>query len=292
MIGAQQLLTHLSTAKHAHTHRRAALNLMRRSACLQFCAVADREWFIGITVAAERSNLKENPSGIVQCHNASDRISATSHSHRCIKSTQLQIWPISPTAIQGIIVTNNKNQYNLITPTHSLCMYILSMEIHSRKTHSGVMKVAVNWAELITHHALHGLLSRTIMFDGELMRHFSITVKRKRAHCWWHVHTHTGTNEQGHSRTLIFLTHTHTPGSCKRLTFPSHTSALFSSAWIRALVWAKSSSTAGEGLSIPPSICYSNPTSILRAERGDESNTGRKRTSHHHHQLLCDPEDL
>lgn len=76
---------------HACTH--TAVNLKRCSACLcvlQYCAVADREWFIGITVTAERSNLNETPLGIVQCHTTfiamPNGMSAVTHTH----ATQLQ----------------------------------------------------------------------------------------------------------------------------------------------------------------------------------------------------------
>lgn len=151
------------------------------------------------------------------------------------------------------------------------------------------MRVAITWAELIIHWALNSLLSRTITFDGKLMTDFPINVKRIRA-CWWWC-----THRKRQASTLqctYFLSpsHTHTPPASlsQRLTFPSHTSAvLHSSAWIRALVWAITSSTGGEGPSIPPSICYSIPGSMLGRER-DESNTGWKRTSHHLHEILCD----
>lgn len=89
------------------------------------------------------------------------------------------------------------------------------------------MTVAINWAELITHRALDGLLSATIMLDGELMRNFSITVKRMRA-CWWWRATHS-------SLLILFMPlSTHTQLSqplcfLQRLTFPSHTSTVLCS---------------------------------------------------------------
>lgn len=130
------------------------------------------------------------------------------------------------------------------------------------------------------------------MLDGKLMRNLSITVKHIRA-CWrWRAHT--GRDKQAHSSVPFFPLHTSTRAHThlpllQRLTFPSHTSAvLHSSAWIRALVWTITSSTGGEGPSIPPSICYSTPGSILSREQGDESNTRRKRISQHLHKILCD----
>lgn len=74
-------------------------------------------------------------------------------------------------------------------------------------------------------------------------------------------------------------THTPLPLSCKGWPFPPTAplcSVLFCSAWIRTLVWAITSSTGGEGPSIPPSMCYSIPGSILSRGQGDESNAGGK----------------
>lgn len=57
--------------------------------------------------------------------------------------------------------------------THTTrCTCIFLMEINSLKTHSGVIRLPVSRAELIIQRTLNGLLSRTIMFDGELMRKF------------------------------------------------------------------------------------------------------------------------
>lgn len=89
------------------------------------------------------------------------------------------------------------------------------------------------------------------------------------------------------------LTHTHTCLSPAKadLSLPHLCSALFllSSAWIRALVWAITSSTGGEGPSIPPSICYSIPPALFLAENEEVSQKrGGKRTSHHLCKLLRD----
>lgn len=118
---------------------------------------------------------------------------------------------------------------NSLTDAHTLlCTYILDGNEFS---HSGVMRLAVDWAELIIHQALNGQLSWKIMFDGKLIRNFSITVKRMGA-CWWGC-AHTGTGK--HSSILIFFLlhthkHTHTSASLlQRLTFPSHSSTLLCS---------------------------------------------------------------
>ena len=160
------------------------------------------------------------------------------------------------------------------------------MEINSLKTHSGVIRLPVSRAELIIQRTLNGLLSRTIMFDGELMRKFFNHCEAYKSLLWWHAHT----REQASKHTPVFSfpftqarthtckrTHTHLIHSCKGWPFlptPPHCSVLLSSAWIRALVWAITSSTAGEGPSIPPqppplpSICYSIP----RVKQGVEKN--------------------
>lgn len=171
---------------------------------------------------------------------------------------------------------SDHSKYSLEHNTYTLSSaHIFLMKIKSWKTHSGVTGMAINWAELITQRALNGPLSWTIVFDSKLMRNFSITVRRIRACQWWHAHT--GTGEQAHSSVLVFFpfhTHTHLPLSCIGWPFPPTPplcSILFCSAWIWALVWDITSSTRGEGPSIPPSICYSISSTILSRWWGEES---------------------
>lgn len=126
------------------------------------------------------------------------------------------------------------------------------------------------------------------MFDGELMRTFfnhceafkSLLVMArtqrdsKQAHSsmliFYPLHTSTNTLIRKH-------THTHTPASLlQSLTFPSHTSTLFcsvqlSSAWFRALVWAITSSTGGEGPSIPSFFLLLYPRLCLSMENEEVS---------------------
>lgn len=175
--------------------------------------------------------------------------------------------------------------------------HILLKVINSRKTYSGVIRLVIYWTELITQQALHGLLSSTIMPDGKLMRNFSITVKHIRAHWWWHARKSKWT---GTLHYISFIpsshehkhTHIHLPLLQKADLFLPHLrSVLLSSAWIRALVWAITSSTGGEGPSIPPSICYSIPSSILGRVQAGESNAGGEGKSHHLLQLLRDHEE-
>lgn len=158
------------------------------------------------------------------------------------------------------------------------------MEINSPKTHSGVIRLPVNRAELIIQRTLNGLLSRTIMFDGELMRKFFNHCEAHKSLLWWHAHT----REQASKHTPVFSfpftqarTHTHTPDSLlQRLTFPSHTSTLFCSAQLcvdqGSCLGYNQLNCRWRTLNPPPrppphplpSICYSIP----RVKHGVEKN--------------------
>lgn len=142
------------------------------------------------------------------------------------------------------------------------------------------MRMAINWAELITHRDLDGLLSATIMLDGELMRNFSITVKRMRA-CWWWRATHS-------SLLILFMplsTHTHTHRSlsvfCKGWPFlstPPLCSVLHSVDQGSCLAYKPPQLKVKDPHSLPLSATLS-PGSILGRERGRKK--GQNTASYH-----------
>lgn len=143
------------------------------------------------------------------------------------------------------------------------------------------MRVAINWAELITHRALDGLLSPTIMLDGELMRNFSITVKRMRACWWWRA------NALQSTYFIYAFIHTHTHGShslsvfCKGWPFlptPPLCSVLLSVDQGSCLAYKPPQLKVKDPHSLPLSATLS-PGSILGRERRRKK--GRNTASYH-----------